>query len=329
MATEITLDEIWQDSEFYDVSLRNENENDKENENEKENELKCLCDQSDDEREIIECDGDLICDSCGLILKSFNISFEAEWRCFNTDEGMDTKGHRVGNPIDNLIPQTSMSTGMTGGNVRMKNLNMWLSIPYKEKILLNIRGFVTQVVNINRLPPYLIGHTVETYKKFSDINENCFRGKNRKAIIGICFYYSSKHLNLPISYICKCFDIDKNIFNKYCKVYNEHCDTYDNQPVNSVDLLERFGNQLGLSFHVQKLAKNILIACEKINLLPSVGTQTLVSSVFLFINQEMQLNMDKEKIVKVCNVSITSMVKFYKIITKEKLKIFNYVKETN
>lgn len=315
--SETDLNSIWKNVEQY------ENQELLEKENRKQKNIKCLCEETP---EIVERNGDLICDNCGLIMQTFNISLEAEWRNFNNENGMDNSGERVGNPVDNLIPQTSMSTIMSGGNTRMKNLNMWLSIPYKEKILLNIRARVTQVVNNNKMSTYLISQTVKLYNKFSSINENCFRGKNREAFICVCFYYASKDLNFSIPYICSCFGVDKNIFSKCCKIYNECMVNCDNTNINSQELLDRFANQLNISFHIKKLAKSILLACERLSIFPTAGIQTLISAVLYFVNTEMQLNMNKDDIANVCNVSQTSMIKFCKAMAKEKIKIFNYVK---
>ena len=126
---ETDIENIWKKLEEYHISENKVKQ--------KTPRIKCLCNQ---EPEIIEQDSDIICENCGLILDSFNISFEAEWRDFNNENSVGTnKGNRVGNPVDSLIPETSMSTTMSGSDSRMKNLNMWLSIPYKEKILLNIK----------------------------------------------------------------------------------------------------------------------------------------------------------------------------------------------
>lgn len=317
----IDLDIIWK--QFDELTVKSKEYN---NENNK----KCLC----EEQELIYTDcSDIVCNNCGLVLENFNISNDAEWRTFKDDNGFNDGGNRVGMPVDTLMPKMSMSTVIGGPNSRMRNLNMWMSMPYDERVILNIKYNLIRITTLNNLPSFLISDTLHKYKNFytskNKLNNNNYRGKHKTGLISVCFYYScrNRNLNISIPYICNYFEIDKPIFSKCCKIYDEIIKSHDNTIINSFELLERFSNILNLSFHVKKLAKNIVISCENLNIFPTNTVQSLISGVLYFINTEMSLNLNKKIIASTCDVSDMTVIKIFKILKINRLTIFNYIKE--
>lgn len=319
----IDLDLVWK--QFDNIKLEEYNEKEKSKPPQK-----CLCEN----QSIIEYDNTLLCENCGLIMENTNISDEAEWRSFADDNGFKDDGNRVGMPVDSLTPVSGMSTMISGNNTKLQNLNMWISVPYDEKVIFSLRTKLSNIVTLNNLPVFLISTTLHLYKSLCNIkdhNKNHFfyRGKNKDGIISVCFYYATRHndISLSSSYISSIFGINKKTFSKCCRMYNELIkNDCDNTVIDQYDLLDRYGNILNLSFHIKKLSKKIIRACISLNMFNNTSPQTLISGVIYFISQEMELNIDKRSLKKVCDISEMTMIKTTKVLIKNKIKIFNFIK---
>lgn len=322
LLNERVLDKIWEDFDSMKYSL----DTDTNEEN------KCLCNNNSS---IIEIDDSILCENCGFVFSFSMISHEAEWRSFNTDNGFNNSGNRCGQATDSLTPISSLST-VISGNSRLANLNMWLSIPHSEKVLMDLKKIITEIVILNQLPNSIIKNTLIIFKKLINTkNSNgqlyIYRGKNRDGLLSVCMYYASKsnNCNISSSAISKMFNIDKKTFSKCCKLYTEILsdDKIDHTSFTPSDFVERFSNKLGLSFNIQKLCKLIITASMKLQIYNNSAPQSIVAGIIYFINIEMKLNIDKYIIAKNCDISQITIIKIYKIIEKNKTSIFNIVKD--
>lgn len=296
----------------------------------------CDC---ENEQNVITINNVLLCSECGLVFEDRIISDEAEWRSFQTDEGFKDGGNRCGQASNPLAPVHSIGTFM-GGNSNMSKRNFWMSLPYEEKVLFDLKKRLNQLVTLNNLPENLVNSTLLCYKKFKELNlkdemtkTKSFRKKNKDGVIAVCFYYvakSSNNLKITSDYICKIFDINTKIFSKYCKIYNEFMkNNCDNDVIDNYDLAERYTVELNLSFNIQKLCKKIISVINDINLLPSVCPQAIIGSVIHFINIQMNLGLDKKAISFICNIGQNTIIKVYKIIDENKDGIFDLIKQKN
>lgn len=332
----ILIEEIWKD--FDNITLENrQKKQQKENINEK-IQFKCDCDEEYAEeyvQDIIEINDSILCRNCGVIFEDRLISNKAEWRTFNDENGFNDTGNRCGQEADPLAPVNSMS-GMIYGNSKLSKINMWLCLPYEERVMYQLKNKINSIIATHRLPKCITTETLTLYKKFTNTSSknkelmNLYRGKNKNGLLAVCFYYSSKYSNLHLSssYISDIFDIDKKVFSKCCKIYNEIINNKcDNKIYDITDLVDRYTIKLNLSFNIQKLCKNIITSCLKINLFTGVSPQGVISGVIYFVNKEMSLNLDKENISSICDISNNTMVKIYKTILPNKVQIFNLIKQ--
>lgn len=338
MYSDNTLTNVWSD---FEDSLKITSEKKFNNgENDNTVSFNCDCEKGQDSlQNIININNVLLCSECGLVFEDRIISDEAEWRSFQTDEGFKDGGNRCGQAFNPLAPVHSMS-GFMSGNSSMSKRIFWLSLPYEEKVLFDLKKKLNSLVILNNLPENLVNSTLLCYKEFKELNlkdettkKKSFRKKNKDGILAVCFYYvakSSNNLNITSDYICKVFDINTKIFSKYCKIYNELMkNNCDNEVVDSYKLVERYAVELKLPFNIQKLCKKIISAINDINLLANVCPQAIIASVIYFINTQMSLGINKKSISFICNIGQNTITKVYKIIEENKDTLFNIIKEKN
>ena len=72
-------------------------------------------DCKEDPPNIIEDGAELICASCGMVLKDRLISYESEWRTFNSDDSRGEDPNRVGDVDNDLLTGSNSGTQIGGG----------------------------------------------------------------------------------------------------------------------------------------------------------------------------------------------------------------------
>lgn len=291
---------------------------------------KCDCEIDPD---VIDTNNTLVCNNCGIVFELSRISDEAEWTGFTADESSRFKvdGNRCGGPIDFLMPKSSLSTMISGPDTPMKRRNMWLSLPYEEKVLYDIKIKLTQIVALYSLPTILIRNTMIGYNQFMTDTQS-HRGAIKTGILAVIFYTACKNIqcNMTCSNITSIFEINTKIFTKCSKIYAEKSKK-NNENINNNLLTDnfvtRYCNQLQLPFKIEKLCKNIIIACKDLGILNNVSSQILISGVIHFINLEMDINILRKNIANICDISEASIAKISKILIKNKNELFNIVKQ--
>jgi len=326
-----SLDNVWGDFEksLYEIKTTNTQT--------KKDEYNCECVFLNNEPNITVINNVLLCENCGIVFEDRIISDEAEWRTFNNDEGrgFNDYGNRCGMVSNPLAPNHSMST-VISGNSNMAKRQFWLSLPYEEKVLFDLKKKLNSIFILNNIPNNYINSTLLAYKKFKDNNiDSCnnkksFRKKNKDAVIAVCFYYVAKSSSINISseQVCKIFELDNKTFSKYCKIYNESISNVcDNDIFSAVELADRYIINLELSFNIQKLCKKIISACVDLELFYNTCPQGIIAGVIYFINLEMNLSRTKKEISKVCDIGENTILRIYKVICENKIEIFNKVKK--
>lgn len=296
-----------------------------------EQERKCLCEKSSP----YEGNEYLYCENCGTVLGTL-IASGKEWINGNNEDGTGSNGgERCGQAFDSLLPNNSMSTFISGAG-RMQTLNMWMSITYQEKIIMDLKKRLNEIVVLEGIPVSVVRNTLFMFKKMlttvhSDGSKEIHKGKVRDGMIAVCLYYSCKNrkCNIQMEVVMRALNVDKKTFSKCCKIYFENVDsTLDKTNISSIELSERFCNELQVPFKFQKLCRNIITASEALGLLNGIAPQCVASGCIYFINSELQLNNEitKTSIINLCGISESSILKTHKILNTNKILVFNFVK---
>lgn len=77
-----------------------------------------------------------VCHNCGIVLNSVNIDQKAEWNNYGDDGSGAVNPARCGNPVNFLLPKSSMATEIEG-NSRLAQRALWMRMNSEEKALLS------------------------------------------------------------------------------------------------------------------------------------------------------------------------------------------------
>jgi transcription initiation factor TFIIIB Brf1 subunit/transcription initiation factor TFIIB len=284
--------------------------------NRKETVINDKCENCDSDDFINE-DGMIVCQNCGT-MKNILIDYKQEWRFYGAD---DTKGDptRCGNIINQLFPESSLGTVIYGnGYEKLKQLNNWNIMTYKERILLRIFKQLQEKADIGLLPLCVIDRAKVMYKLIC--NDNIKRGKSRNGLIGACIYYSCKDKNLPLSMyeISKIFNLKLKNITYGCKQFNElmlvnNIDySKKSEPIKEFNYIDKFCNKLGINSHYKEKILYTSDISIRLGITIELTPQTIAIGSIILISDKYNLNIDKNKLLDISGLSRTTMDKVYK-----------------
>jgi transcription initiation factor TFIIIB Brf1 subunit/transcription initiation factor TFIIB len=276
----------------------------------------------------------VICEECGIVLERHIMSEKSDSKNFSTEDGTGPKSmERTGGTYDDLLPVSSMST-IINGDSKMSKINMWSSIPYNEKVIILLKKQLNDIVLVNNLPTSIVYNTLVMFKKIlvnkkSNGCKEIHRGRIKDGLIAFCMFYTSNTLgiNLILSKILDFFKIDKKTFNKCSKIYYDSIGV-EQLDVTVQDIFIRICNQLQLPFKVQVLCKKIFKVVDSMHIFDRYAPQSIASSLVYFINKELGYTDNIDQVHGASGVSKSTILKIYKVLYENKIKIFNSVKGT-
>jgi transcription initiation factor TFIIIB Brf1 subunit/transcription initiation factor TFIIB len=281
----------------------------------KKKEISCACDNTPSMDTWIVEDGWLTCPGCGFQIFG-NLDTSAEYRYYGNEDSKSSDPTRCGLPIDPLLPNSSLSTMISGKNNQLKRLHSWTSVPYKERSLKIVFDIITNACYSLKLNSSVISMSKSIYHSIRD--QQLSRGKNRNALISACIYIS-----------CKCNEV-KILPQEVCDYFKlEFCDLCDGYKVlselliNSTfhleirqsewnDYLERYCIHLG--FDEKEISKVMKLATKinDLSILKKHIPQSFASGVlYYYIEKNKLKHIDKDLIIKVCNISKVTIDKIY------------------
>ena len=187
--------------------------------------IKCTGCKSDN---LCEIDGYNICQKCGLY-NDCVIDSGQEWRYYGADD--NNKGAdpaRADFPTNELLPHTSMGSLIgfgckeTNTTKRIRNMNFWNSIPYRESSLLETFSSISIMAHNAGISQCIVEEAKIMYKKVSDIKSS--RRTKKEAMKAGCVMLACKLKGFPRSCneIAKIFKIKNNkTLRKSIKTFEE------------------------------------------------------------------------------------------------------------
>jgi transcription initiation factor TFIIIB Brf1 subunit/transcription initiation factor TFIIB len=275
-------------------------------------------------------DTGLVCDSCGVELERIFISDTKENRNFSNEDGTGNglTMERCGGPYDDLLPSSSMST-IIQGDSKLSKLNLWLSIPYSEKMIIDLKKKLNELIIIYNLPKSIIPSTLYFFQHMLK-NKEIHRGKVRDGLIAASIYYSAKKLNVNLlaSVLLQMFNIDKKVFSKCCKIYceNNEIDNELKTETSIMDILIRLCNQLDIPFKFQRLCKKLILSSDKLQIINNFAPQSIASSMIFFVCKELEKEINIETISELSDTSVSTIKKVYKLFLINRIELYNYTK---
>ena len=307
---------------------------------------------------LIEIDGFNVCQDCGLYNECV-IDSGQEWRYYGADDSKGVDPSRCDLPVNDLLPHTCVGsligygTKETNTTKRIRNMNYWNSVPYKESSLLESFNNITIMAQNAGIPNCIIEEAKIMFKKVSDIKSS--RRTKKEAMKAGCVMLACKLNGVPRSCpeIAKIFKIKNNktlrksiktfeeIWNNIQKnengetnnVNSDNSDSDDSDEeelenefdynktsteskYESIMYLHRFCSTLGLDDKIYNITKQILLIVEENKYLERHNPLSRTASVMYYVIDNLKLKIDKNSIVQTCSISDVTITKCYQKLIK-------------
>jgi transcription initiation factor TFIIB len=278
--------------------------------------------------------GIIVCTNCGVIKESDIIDTRPEWQFNMEDASFKKDPSRCGVPINPLLEKSSTSTMIVSNkNFFMKKLHNQMSMDYVERSRYHVFEKINKYAgDIGHLTPNIIEQAKYYYKILSE--RKLSRGNIRCGLIACCIIHACKYYNVSRSLqeISKMTDVSISILNKTNKdfikimsdilteTYSTHTETYFFQATDSVDLIPRYCNQLGLN---KKDEIKLIKECNKLDtllkkhcVLDCKTPSGISTGIMIYVNQYLELPFTKNDVSKMFNISIVTINKIVNIINE-------------
>lgn len=272
----------------------------------------------------------IVCLKCGVVLDTIiNDSKETNYSNENGEKSKDLE--RTGNSIDPLLPNVSMNnTVINSSNSLLSKTSLYLNsknIPYIEKVIMKHKSNLSHLTSEYNIPSNVINDTLYRIKDLFGKNKKIYRGRIYNGLICVCFYYACKNINynIQINTLISMFSVHIKTFNKCCKIYFEQTKDVNNLVTESTDIIRVCGN-LNLNSKLLKTAKDILKAGEDLHYISSISPQGRIAGIIYFLETKLSLGINIEEIEKITSISKATLNKVSKILTKNEIEIYNYIK---
>lgn len=279
---------------------------------------------------------------CGKVYRD-QIDQTAEWRYYGADDANSADPTRCGMPINPLLKESSYGCKVvcgrgSNGSYEMRKIRRyteWQAMPYREKSQYDEFQHIKTMANIAGIPKIIVDEALRYHKMISE--ERTFRGLNRNGIIASSIYLACRIHKYPrtAKEIADMFHIDSASATKGCKnavlilnkmekgkESNEMTHFHNTQPVN---FIERFCSRLQMNKELTNLARFIAIYIEKTGLVPENTPHAVASGIIYFIADVFSLNITKQDVYTVSNISEVTINKCYKKLLPHKEQLIPVV----
>lgn len=330
------------DTLFEQIKInKNKNLND-ENINDDEELIECIECKSNN---LVEKYGNYICKDCGVYNEPI-IDFKQEWRYYGSEDNKQNDPSRCGIPTNELLPNSSIGSVIGFGNNesnmmrRIRNMQYWNTIPYRESSLLESFNNISILSQNAGISSCIIEEAKYMYKRVSELKTS--RRTKKEAMKAASIYLACQVKNVPRSCkeIAKIFNINNvKVMSKSIKSFEEiwnsikdkegekdkYVNTKNNQvkdEFESVQYLHRYCSKLEINNEIYDYCLKLLVFIENKKLLETHNPLSRIASCLFYIIEKYKLNINKESIIKICDVSEVT-------INKCNNKLLKYNKDIN
>ena len=330
--------ELW---EIFDQEIDNNYSNKKNLEN-----IECIYENTTSRENCDSCNSTLITNDegylectnnkCRLFYKDI-VDFGAEWRYYGADDNQNSDPTRCGMPINNLLPMSSYgckivcSSSSSYTMRKIRRYTEWQSMPYKEKAIYDEFQLITIMATNAGISKLIIDEAMRYHKKISEAKT--FRGLNRDGIIAASIYISCSTNNVPrnAKEIANIFHLDNSSATKGVKnaativneleleMNNKDKTLYTN--ITPIVFIERYCTKLNINEELTKLSKFIAKIIEKNDLIPENTPPSIAAAIVYFVSQIFKLNISKQDVNNVSQISEVTINKCYKKLESHKSQL--------
>jgi transcription initiation factor TFIIB len=265
---------------------------------------------------IISEDNTYICVDCSMIIDKV-IDCSAEWRYYGNDDSRNTDPSRCGLPTNSLLPVSSLGSVISGSYrdtqtmKYMRRLQVWNSMPYNERTLLQVfEKFTANTTNMG-ISSKVINDAKVMYKNTS--MKKISRGDNKEGLIAACVFFACNINNVHRSEkeIANMFNIDPIVLTKGNTRFQSLLKLNIQSPSPS-DFVSRFGSHLSMSCEDIASCKKLIDFLEAEEIITDNSPTSSTAGIIYFYAVNYKLNISKKDIAEVCSVSEVTITKCYK-----------------
>lgn len=265
--------------------------------------------------------------SCSIIYNKI-LDYSPEWRFFCSSDKNAVDNTRCGNPINNLLLESSFGCKILCDNSssyemkRIRKWTEWQSTPHREKSLYEEFQFITVMAQNAGIPKIFIDHAMAIHKDMSE--QKMFRGMNRDGMKAASIYISCRLNGCPRTAheIAEIFKLDKQSATYGCSMavnimYNIERNMTPSERTELATttpsaFIERYCSRLNVTNEYALLAKFIANKVEQQGLISDNTPQSSAAGIIFFVSNTCGLNISKASIRNICGVSEVTINKCYK-----------------
>lgn len=225
--------------------------------------------------------GIIVCmnNECGQVL-DVSLDQNPEWHQYDDDHNKDQG--RCAMPINQLLPLSSVGTSIAGyGKNRVKTLQSWSAMPYRERSLNNVFKIIHEKCLRGNIIKCIEDDVKIMYKSVSDCKHVkgrgkgkyiIIRGKNREGLIAACVFFACRRngkTRTPKE-IAELFELEYTEITRGCKNFMKLMKIRNmglgNGTTHPEHFVIRFCNELRLNSNCIDQAVQIAKNIRKLNL---------------------------------------------------------------
>lgn len=147
--------------------------------------------------------GDLVCETCGLVLAARSVDMSSEWRTFSNDDQGNDDPSRVGDGPNALLNGAQLNTNIAFGDGGMRNKELHRAqnksnLDKGNKNLLQAYKQIGAYCDGWQLPSSVSDTAKHIYKDAEE--SRLFKGKSQESLIAGCVFLACRRNQVPRSF---------------------------------------------------------------------------------------------------------------------------------
>ena len=277
------------------------------------------------------------CRECGTHL-GFMIDSSAEYRWFGSEDRAPDPT-RVGNPMNPLLPESSLGTriltrpGDCKAMRRIRQYHLWNIMPYKERTLWSVFEMLQVRASNAGISIAIVEETKQLYAQVSPL---CIcRGLQKDALLAACLYESLKRHDTPRRPmdIAEIFQIDEKLITRGVKQFSGLLEEHKHASSSSIMMPEKKSTTPSTSFRhylepainrletprtlhgrIIDIATKLGNTIDELGICPETTPSSLAASALTLACEKLGIDKSNAEIAKTCSISAATLQKCMKRI---------------
>lgn len=300
-----------------------------------------------DPPDLVEDNADTICAMCGTVLAERLVSYESEWRTFNSDEKGGDDPSRVGETENDLLFGNAGTTiGGRGANMsketrRLQRAQAMQNEDKNNRALMQAYSILDGWADAESFNGNVKSQAKGFYKQVYEAQ--AFRGKNINAILAGCLFIACRSSRDPRSFaeIVNLTKVQKKDIGRIYKQLEKFFGSKSSERMKAIEedggivnrealeykgtvsakpteLVPRFCGMLGLEFRVQAIGVKLAEQIPSISALAGRSPLSTAGACIYFASHLLGRGKSYAEIGSVINVSEATIKHAYKLLLQER-----------